>query len=418
MNQKSHTTVAHLVMQARAALDADLIADADAAVTIAVTREPANASARLVEAMVRLRQDRAPEAVLAMMCRDDLSPGTSDEPEVAMTRVRALMQAGQTVTAVMLLEELRDRLPDDVRAYRMLAHAYLRAERQDDAIDSLRHVLRLSPSDLASRFMLVDLLAESDPNAAIEYLLDGGSEVADAALSLTLARLYRRAKRFREAEDTYADVVAICGDDADVLMEAAELPVARGEGVQALRWLHRAMLVADDDVPPRTAIATVLLEAGQRESAAWQWYLIARRRPQFAHAWAMVHAIAASFGRTRVMRHANAKLQELLDPEQRHIHLAEAWLQVAGAAVIDDAMAGGQIAEPAASPLTAMLTRARDVFDAHAAIHGSHADVHYHLARCQHALGLNTAARASLERALTINPNYLAANTFRERVAA
>jgi tetratricopeptide (TPR) repeat protein len=235
---------------------------------------------------------------------------------------------------------------------------------------------------------------------------------------LELARLYRQEQRFRDAEDVYAELVELYDEDADLLMEAAELPVARGEGVQALRWLYRAMRVVADDTPVRTAVATVLLQSGQREAAAWQWFRVARQRPGFAHAWAILHAIAATCGRARIMQYASERMDRLLTVEERRAHLAEAWLQVAGAAVIRDALDGGQVAEPVASPLTAMLSRARDVLANHASMHGSHADVHYHLARCEAALGHPTAARTAVDLALHINPRYAAASALRDELAA
>jgi tetratricopeptide (TPR) repeat protein len=334
-------------------------------------------------------------------------------PELSLLRATALASAGRLEMAVVLMCELSEDFPDDVGVCRALAGMQIHAGLTQDAAVTLRRLSEMSPSDHGVRRMLSDLLAETDPDAALEAL-----GPIDASNRRRAARLCLRAERLAEAEKYYDELLAALDRadrfDAEARLEAAQVAELLGEHDRAI---DRLTVVARSTQSPYAAAATAWLaigrlhlNAGHIPDAGRAFHRAGRLAPDRAEAWAGLITTAQLAERPGLKQKADARLRALAERPERRKQLAAMHCHAVGAP-------GAKAPEAAArSPLQRMLADAANVMSKTAEKFPGRADVHFHRAVCDVARGETADAAQWLDQALRINPKYAAAQALSLRL--
>ncbi len=382
----------------------------------ALELDPDNLNARVLQARVYLKQNRPNLAMSALDVHDQTAPDMRHTPEVSMLRAEALAGSGFDRIARGQLEQLASQLPDDVRPYRMLSGLYVKLNRFNDAINSLRDVVRLTPSDQASSRLLAELLAQRDPQEGLDLLLAGRSDTREPGVLLRAARQCRGLDRLRDADELYVSLLDIRPDDADVWLEAGQLADEMGEDATAIGRLKTAISLGGDTDAALAALARVHIHAGRFQEAALCWHKAVRLSPQNSDAWAGLFISARSCGRSRLAERALEELGRYTGSRQRRKMLAEHWQHAAAALGFEAGLDVEPGDHPGQTTLQTMLKAATHTLNATADDYPQRADVHYHLAVCHHLLEDPTAAIIQTDEALAINPNYAAANRLADQI--
>ena len=406
--------------RARLALAGNLLEPALEHVRAALRLDPDAAEARLLEARIRLRRH---EPRLALTALDDhdrsgASAGAAEDqdkpgPELSLLRATALASAGRVEMAVHLMQTLAEEFPDDAGVCRALAGMQVHDGRTAEAIETLTRLSELEPTDAGTRRMLSDLLAETDPDAALEAL-----GRIDATNRRRAARLCRRADRLADADQHYEELLAALDRDdhldAEARLEAAEVAEQLGDHDRAI---DRLDVVARSPLSLSSTAATAWKQIGRLQmntgriaEAGRAYFRATRKTPADAQAWAGLLSAAHHAGRKGLMTKADTRLRSLADRSERRHELAAMHLHAVGAP-------GQEVPEAAMnSPLYRMLHDASSVMAITAAKFPGRADVHYHRAVCDAARGETADAGLWLDEALKINPQYAAARAMSERL--
>ncbi|MEM6854457.1 MAG: tetratricopeptide repeat protein, partial [Planctomycetota bacterium] len=399
---------------AQLALAGNLLGVALEYVRTALQLDPDHAEARVLEARIRLRRHEPRLALTALDNRDhvatpDPDPQSPGRPDVMMLRATALAAQGKIDLAVTIMESLAQEFPDDTGVLRALAGMQVNDGRGEDAAETLGRVLKLEPQDRAAARLRSDLLAETDPVAALEAL-----GPIDANNRGRAARLCGQNDRLAEAEMHYAELVATLDAEgatrADLRREAADIAERMGENHKALDRLSAVTDTTElDDHDAAEAwrrTGRLHLNAGRWGESARAYRNAARRQPDDAEAWAGLVTCAHLASRKRMMSRADRKLRAMTSREERRNLLARLYPHAVGAP--------NQIVPEAAlahSPLQRMLAEASVVMHKTAEKYPGRADVHFHRAVCDLGRGEAADAGDALEAALDINPNYAAAQS-------
>ncbi len=400
---------------ARAAAEARLPDVALAHLRRALELDPALPEARLLEAKLHLESNSPARALTALDAHDLYFPQQRGRPDIAMLRVEALIRAEHHDLALSLLERLADEFPDDVRSHRMRAGLCLKLHRNREAEHALRQVMRLEPSDRNARVTLAQLLAMTRPDAAIE-LLRREEDANDPTLPFRLARLYRLAGRYREAQDVY-DALLLRDPEADAVHHAAgTLADDLGDYRGAIKHLQEAWrLGGRRSLDTLIALATAHMHAGESATAARVWWRAIQHRPD-TRALAGLLVCALSERRFRLVRRVHKMLSLQTSKQERRSLLLSQWVRLAGGIAVRRAGELIQTRSPRESVLEEMLSKAEETLAA-ATIHQSRPDTQYHLAICRSSLGDKAGANDALARAIEANPRYSAALKLREELA-
>lgn len=128
-------------------------AEAIAAFDKAAAIDPKSEAAYAQGLYAHLKQDDV-EGALALAARLE----TVNPERAGLYRAFVLMRTGRSDEALPVLEELRDRFPNNAEIRVMLSSSLLLANRVDDAEKQLRHVLDADPKSAAARLALADVL--------------------------------------------------------------------------------------------------------------------------------------------------------------------------------------------------------------------------------------------------------------------
>lgn len=391
--------------------------------------DPDHAEARLLEARIRLRRHEPKLALNALDNRDHTTPApgshaeksdtAANRPDVAMLRATALAAAGKIDLAVTIMEALGKEYPDDAGVLRALAGMQIHDQRGRDAAETLQRVIELDPADRAASRLRSDLLADHDPAAALEAL-----GPIDASNRRRAARLCKQNERFAEAEAHYADLLATLDAEGaaqpQLRREAAEVAEVMGENQKAIDRLEAVTKTAEmndqDAAEALRRTGRLHLNAGRWGEAARAYRQAVRRLPSDPEAWAGLVTVAHMAGRKRLMNRADKSLRRLTEREERRNLLAKLYPHAIGTPISTADKSDELPAAVADSPLQRMLADASMVMAKSAEKHPNRADVHYHRAVCNMSRGETAAAGDSLEKALEINPRYVAAQTLADRL--
>jgi tetratricopeptide (TPR) repeat protein len=188
---------------------------------------------------------------------------------------------GSSDEALLVYEELGAAGPAGLGEHAGEVYAGLGAARQTagdaaGAADAYTTALSIDPDQpdaLQGKGEL--LLAAGKPAEAVAPLARAVDlESADAAARSSLARAYQAAGDPDAALQTLqADAVPL-EDQPQVLMEAAKIQREKGDLAGAQLSLQKAVEIAPDDTPLRSALATVYAESGDTEAAAREEALV------------------------------------------------------------------------------------------------------------------------------------------------
>lgn len=371
----------------------------------ALDREPHNLKARLIQAQAQLAMNCPQDALDALDAAGYHDAMGARGPQAGLLRAAALARCDRNDLARVQLAHVIAQCPDDDRAYRLLAQVCLKTGDGNGAIENLRQVQRLAPSDQAVTRVLAQLL-DSD-----------GAELigaADPASKLRLAQTFRRAKRDRDAQEIYIDLLQCQDEDGELWLEAGRLSDELGADAQTIERLeHAARLSAADDVTVFCALAQAHMHAGRFCAAGHRWWQVARRESACVMAWAGLLVCALCCNRKRAAHYAQHNLDRRSSKAERRALLANLWQHAAMGKII----APHDEQNPtSALLLDRLLDSAAAALTDHAAQHPHRADTHYHLAVCRDGLGHEAAAQQHVDNALRINPNYQAARSLADRL--
>lgn len=410
--------VEHHLDLALSSLEAGLLAEAQTQIEASLRLDPGHLTARLVQARIHLAAARPVEALAAVEAMNLYHPAGAKSPQAGMLRAQALLHARMDAIARTQLQQLTTDFPDDVRPHRLLAQLNLREERWDDAVQCLRHVVRLAPSDDASRRLLAQLIADSQPDASAKLLEDAGE--SSSATRLRLAELYRMTDRHRDAQSLYDQLLEQYPHDPSVWLSAGRLADGDGAVDLARRRLERAAtLQGRGNSSAMSALALMHMHAGRFEAAGRCWFRVTRRTRDDMRAWAGLLVCAVMCGRIRLAQRAARPLEVQSSKSERRLLLADLWQRAAGGRVIaQHTAADEEVPAGHANSLDRLLRRAAEVFERQIHSFPRRADAHYHLAASREAIGQIDAAKNAVQDALDINPAYRAAANLRQRLAA
>lgn len=167
-------------------------------------------------------------------------------------------------------EQLAEGDPSDIRTLFYLAHAYLAADMNEQALDAFSRILSIDPADenalTQSLWLQFRLKRYTSAIATLEKLMARGGE--DEKLLLTLGELYLRTGRPQKALDTFSRII---GADASYLpawIAVLEVRVEQGDREVFLRDLGR--FYAGKDIPyTGKAEATMLFMLKARTDEAY-----------------------------------------------------------------------------------------------------------------------------------------------------
>jgi len=438
MNLWMQQHAATLVDRAALALDASLFDEAAADLDGALRMDPGHAEALQMRLSVDLMRNRCEEALAIADQLAAYHPSIAASPAVRLSVAEAHGRLGRHQDAVRTLERLVEQSPDAVDAWRALAGLRMRLGRDEPAAAALRRVLELEPDNAQARRQLARLVGHTDPQAAIDLLTWQGHG-DDPLVRLDAARLCLHVDRLRDAQDLLDRVMLAHGDDPAACIEAGNLADRFGDRPGARALLEFASATRGSHQPDAVAaLAVSHLHAGAFADAAWAYRRLARladREDDFERATdAMAGLTVAGLGadRPRLAGLARRRLLAMLsgDEEACRTAIAGVWRHAAAARIIAatrrKTVGGGQAdgsaeagrEDPAGDTLRPMLARAVSALRASADREPDRADTLYHLAVCEHELGEQASARATLDKALALNPDYADARRLAMRLSA
>lgn len=383
----------------------------------AIELDPDCVNARVLQARVYLKQNRPNLAMSALSVFEKNAPQLADTPEVSMLRAEALAGSGFDKVAKGQLQKLAAQLPDDVRPYRMLSGLHLKLNQFNEAISSLRDVVRLTPSDQASTRLLSDLIQHKDPQAGLDLLLAGKKDSQEPGVLLRAARQCRELDRLRDADELYESIMKMRPEDAGVLVESGRLADEMGEDVIAVRRLEKAVSIPGSHVGEALdALAQVHSHAGRFRLAVLSCWKAVRMDEHDGSAWAGLAINARACGRSGLADRALNALHRCTGSRQRQQHLANWWPHVAASIAIETGLNETPPDHAGQSMFQSLLKQATQTLGDVTQDHPNRADAHYHLAVCHHLLADPTEANVHNDQALAINPRYAAALRLAEQI--
>lgn len=383
----------------------------------AIELDPDCVNARVLQARVYLKQNRPNLAMSALNAHDQATPQMAETPEVSMLRAEALAGSGFDRVAKGQLQKLAAQLPDDVRPYRMLSGLYLKLNQFNEAIGSLRDVVRLTPSDQASTRLLSDLIQHRDPQAGLDLLLAGKADAQEPGVLLRAARQCKELDRLRDADELYESILKLRPEDAGVLVESGRLADEMGEDVLAVRRLEQAIAIPGDHVAEAlSALGVVHSHAGRFRLAALSCWKAVRLDDHEGFAWAGLAVNAQASGRTGLARRALNTLNRCTGSRQRQQQMAAWWQHVAASLAMESGLEEVPAEHAGQTVIESMLKQATQTLAAVVTDYPQRADAHYHMAVCHHLLDDPTEANMHNDQALAINPRYEAANRLADQI--
>jgi len=244
-------------------------ADAKAQYAMAIELDPKLVSANQA-LLALLDRDPAPDAGLSQRRKWLAADPTSNDARWSL--IQQLMRLKQDDEALTEIAKLTLRAGDSMRStYRFAAASlYEQRERWPDAVKDLQAIWSTEPSDgLAQR---------------LAYALERNAQVADAErllktqltkakekgqLTLALAGLYERNKRFGEASTIYEDIITADPGIKVAFDGLARTRKASGEPTKLVEFIKTLILGPSTAPPPTLLISTERALLEQNQSAEW-----------------------------------------------------------------------------------------------------------------------------------------------------
>jgi predicted Zn-dependent protease len=326
------------------------LAQANQELTKVVEDMPQNMEARQLLAKVRMRLDDPDSALRVLVPALEVAGGDRSTNMLFETATTLL---GDSARSLALIEREYAKTPGNHGLKLQLAAAYVRAQEGAKAQAVLRTPDGAGPDPVADRLLLA-ATAQAEGNDAARRKLE----------SMLAAR----------------------PNDPGLVLLAAQMHLAAREDQKARQIIEAALARHPDDVGLRLALARVQIVTGQRDAAVETLTQLRQRDPHATEARLLLAQLALARDDAK---EAATVIAEAVSGSQR----ASETRNVAGLIYLS----------------TARYDAAIEHFRAGTEADPADPELWLNLARAQLALEQNDAARAALQRALTLRPNWLPA---------
>jgi tetratricopeptide (TPR) repeat protein len=432
-----NTAAAHDLLQqlaaARRSLDAGDAPRAAASAFALLRLAPDDTAARLLHAESLLALGRAEEALASLDALhlyasnsnaakpDGEVPRAVGVPsfnlEALLLRARALAHLNRPAGVTAALYEALALDPLHRPAVLALASIHLRDGCAEFAVPPLRNLLAAAPEDVHVASLLAEaLVAAHRLGPAVDLLdaIDRGPQAmrrcpaAEAPAALWVARLCRAAGRTVEALELFSHLAALLPQDAGLAVEAAQLAAELGDDPRVVSLLSAALQHAADHPAALRLLAEQHMRAGRFPAASRLWFRLSRLDPAAALPLAGLLVSALCSNRVAFSDRVHAEFTARVpDAADRRALVAPLW-QLAMPGRLQNELLHNS-GSHSIDALSVLLHEASDTLGRQLESRPNFADLHYHAAVCTEALGDEEPAIASLDRALKINPGYIAA---------
>jgi tetratricopeptide (TPR) repeat protein len=175
--------------------------------------------------------------------------------------------------------------PEEGQFRAWLSLAQVLGERKpDDALDAFAHAAELKPRDPEPHLGAGQLLERQnrfgDAEREYKQALELDSSASDALAGL--ANIYMRGKRFAEADDVMAKLVAQRPNEADTHIQLGRILAAEDKNDRAISELQEGLKLSPDDESAQRDLAEVYVEAKQYAEAEALYRSLTAKKPQDA----------------------------------------------------------------------------------------------------------------------------------------
>jgi putative PEP-CTERM system TPR-repeat lipoprotein len=333
-----------------------------------------------------------------------------------------LLAQGKADEAINMLEVVRARTPSDPQLLALLAAAYMDRQKYRTATEYLERALQVSGDDPEIQATLgLSLLGAGQRDLALEHLRQALKEdPSQFRVGVVLAVLYLRQGLAKDAVQVAETVVR--GDPKNVaalnLLGVAR--VAAGDRKEGRAAYLKAIESDNNFGPPQLNLARLDLIEGNYPAARDRFLAILKTRPkdtQIMYELALLEQRANNASealrwleKAHALNRRNTRVTSLLVELYIAQNRTEAALNAAQeteAALPDDLSALASLGE--AYVAVGNLDRARTIFDRMGVIAGFDAKRQYRVAVHQMDAKNQHGAERALEKALSLDPNFLPA---------
>lgn len=265
----------------------------------ALALEPANASARIAQTQLLLVQGElagalkvvdevvaaAPNDADAMVLKGDVETAlgkradalktyertVAAHPELLRARyslISALIQSGEVDKASAQVDLVKKVAPGDPRTNYVIA--YLAFARGEDAaaIESLQKVVQAAPDYLPARYLsgLLDLKRGAYASAEDSLRMVVAKAPGDDTVRIALAQTYLRRGLAEKAQETLAPVLSRSQDNPAALRVAGEIQLALKKPDLSAQYIQRANTLEKGNIGGKVRLAEVSMAKGDTET--------------------------------------------------------------------------------------------------------------------------------------------------------
>jgi tetratricopeptide (TPR) repeat protein len=254
--------------------------------------EPANADARLLNAVCLIRAVRLPEA------RNALNRLISDSPRNLNARYQLGVLAiseGKYAEAERIFQELQNAAAGNPQVIAGLARAYQGRNQSGQAIQLLQDELKRSPKSQSLRGLLAGVAAVSgNPDLAIEqYKQMMLADPKSVEILIALGRAYETKGDYAAAESVFAKAAQTDPKSVMASLKLASTLWKAGRTTESKAAYRRALLLQPDDPRALNNLAFLMLDTGESVDEALQ---LAQRGLRFADDPALKNSLRDTVG--------------------------------------------------------------------------------------------------------------------------
>lgn len=387
--------------------------------------QPGHVPARLLLAEAMIRTDQFEEALHHLDTADSYLRTDEVAPARQMVRHhllrgRVLQRLGRTTEAIDCWRQATAADPRCVAALRALAAALHEDGQHEQALRAADRLLTLKPADEPTMRLIIaacEALGDFDRAIAVTRHLArcraARSGITDAlrfkrSECLQLARLMRQAGRLADATALYHRLADAVTGDAELACEWADLAAELGDEPRVARLLGAAIDNDGRHERALTMLAEHKMRTGRFIEAGRLWWRLHQFDPERIEPLAHLLVCAVQAMRHTLIDRIESRFAERRTPNERRAAVTAAWRCAVPGEVLTDLLEHRDMSGDA-SVLGGLLSEAVDTFENVLPEHREYADVHYHLAVCHDELQEPVGAADCLDRALRINPGYVAA---------
>jgi putative PEP-CTERM system TPR-repeat lipoprotein len=350
-----------------------------------VEQVPEHLEARQLLAQVRLRQED-PDGALRVLV-PALQSGSEDE-RLSLLVSAARAQSGGASQAIEMLERALQNAPDNEGLQLQLASAYMQAGDAEKALALLRRPQSQGAAGIRREALLLQAITNARGNAAAKAEVDArvAAHPDDPRVVSLAAAFYAHLGDTEGARRLLVEGLKKRPNDAVLLYAYSQLELSSGRQEGARAALQRLLQIDEHHSVARLTLAQLDLASGNVDAARVGLELVRKDEPQAPLPRFLLARIALSRDDSA---QASALIEEAIkqSPMRPDIHNA------AGVLYLENGR----------------FDQAMDYFRAGLKISPESEVLWLNMGRAQQALGQESAARQSFERALIIKPDWLPA---------